>query len=434
MTRKVFISFLGTGNYKPCHYSRGEFISDEINFIQEATLEYLGAKQWNSNDAVYIMLTKDAREKNWIDNGQKNKDGNIITQEGLCTRLAKMGLPMRVNDASTFQGSDEKTIMRVFMQMFDLLNEGDELYLDITHAFRYLPMLMVVLANYAKFVKNVSIKSITYGNWEGRDEATNTAQIENLTMYNTLLDWTAATADFLHSGNASELKNLSFNEIKPILVKTSGKDNDANSIRQLINILVLFTDDILTCRGLNIINATNIVTLKEQLDKIGTSIIKPLNPILDKLRLSIQEYKEATNIENGFVAAIWCLEHGMYQQAATIAEETVISVICNRHGIDIDDDQNREVVGYAFYYLAGEKQQLEWNNLNPKPAKIAEIMQDNLITKDFISAFRSLQEIRNDINHAGMRRSKMPMASSSIKYKLKERISALHNLIFGDRD
>ena len=60
----------------------------------------------------------------------------------------------------------------------------------ITHAFRYLPMLVLVLANYAKFLKNVTVKSLTYGNYEAR-EGTN-APIVNLLPIAALQDWTTA--------------------------------------------------------------------------------------------------------------------------------------------------------------------------------------------------------------------------------------------------
>ena len=39
MNRKVFISVLGTGFYSSCSYVKGDFISSETRFVQQATME-----------------------------------------------------------------------------------------------------------------------------------------------------------------------------------------------------------------------------------------------------------------------------------------------------------------------------------------------------------------------------------------------------------
>ena len=38
------------------------------------------------------------------------------------------------------------------------MQDGDELYFDLTHGFRYLPMLVMVLINYSKFLKYAAEK------------------------------------------------------------------------------------------------------------------------------------------------------------------------------------------------------------------------------------------------------------------------------------
>lgn len=58
MARKVFISVLGTGLYGKCQYTRDDanFESDETFFIQSATLQYINAKDWTSNDLGLFCL------------------------------------------------------------------------------------------------------------------------------------------------------------------------------------------------------------------------------------------------------------------------------------------------------------------------------------------------------------------------------------------
>ena len=71
MPRKVFISFLGTSDYKECTYFKESF-SYKSRFIQEATLQYLASlEEWTEQDQILILLTKEAEKKNWKDNTTK---------------------------------------------------------------------------------------------------------------------------------------------------------------------------------------------------------------------------------------------------------------------------------------------------------------------------------------------------------------------------
>ena len=58
------------------------------------------------------------------------------------------------------EGKSTEEMWELFEVIYSQLQEGDELYLDITNSFRYLPMLLVVLVNYAKMLKNVTVKAI----------------------------------------------------------------------------------------------------------------------------------------------------------------------------------------------------------------------------------------------------------------------------------
>lgn len=66
MARKVFISVLGYSNYGKCFYTRKSegFKSDEVRYVQEATLQYLmSVSEWTKADCAYILLTKGAEQK-----------------------------------------------------------------------------------------------------------------------------------------------------------------------------------------------------------------------------------------------------------------------------------------------------------------------------------------------------------------------------------
>lgn len=79
MSRKVFISFLGTTDYFTSMYYRGKkFCSAEEKYVQIAALQYLQRETvWTKDDVAYILLTKPAEERNWRDNGHRCKDGSV---------------------------------------------------------------------------------------------------------------------------------------------------------------------------------------------------------------------------------------------------------------------------------------------------------------------------------------------------------------------
>ena len=128
--------------------------------------------------AIYTMSCQSGQvEKSKIDNWEtpaqaKNylvKRGERDTYTGLKKVLEKNKFPFEVKDIKIPNGDYEEEIWEIFESVYNVLKDGDEVYFDITHAFRSIPMLVMVLINYAKFLKNIKVKSITYGNWEARD-------------------------------------------------------------------------------------------------------------------------------------------------------------------------------------------------------------------------------------------------------------------------
>jgi hypothetical protein len=110
MARKVFISFLGSSFYSKCHYASGNFTSSETRFVQQATLEWIKAKEGCYPDVVKILLTENVRALNWNagiserENLQKQKEEYF----GLEKEIQNMGVKYQPVDIS--EGKDELEI------------------------------------------------------------------------------------------------------------------------------------------------------------------------------------------------------------------------------------------------------------------------------------------------------------------------------------
>lgn len=425
MNRKVFISVLGLGNYSSCFYTRidKEFKSKEVRYIQEATLDYLTkTEEWNSSDVAYILLTHGAEKKNWVDNGHVRPETNLpIEQSGLKTQLERMKLPFPVIPIKNLpDGNDEKEIWMIFEQVFKLLQENDELYFDLTHGFRYLPMLILVLGNYSKFLKNIVVKSITYGNYEARNRERNEAAIIDLHPLSDLQDWTFASANFLKNGNITQLKNLCDQNLKPILKEAKGSNLAATTLKKYMAALERVVNDMNTCRGINIIQGNNINELFYLSSQLTDVIIEPLKPVIEKMRDSFTEFMPSPNIKNGYLAAKWCFDNQLYQQALTILHETIISHICESE--KWGNIHHRELVSKALNIYINKTGQEGWQCSPDQVDLIKEILSNKALAF-LASTYKVTTSLRNDYNHAGMRSN--PANRQRLISQLKERIDTI---------
>jgi len=442
MARKVFISFLGYSNYGYCKYQKENFVSDNVRFIQTATLDYLQSlEKWNENDVAYFLLTKGAKEKNWVDNGHSQV---ATPQDGLATCLQKKNYPFSVKTVENLpDGKNEEEIFDIFKTVYAVLQPNDILYFDITHGFRSLPMLALVLVNYAKFLQHIEVRSITYGNYEVRAKVTDecvtppvyVAPIIDLLPLSQIQDWTFATADFLKNGNADRYEELANDYKRSIFVgHRSGDKHRAVDLTGLVQRLKSVVDDFQTCRGVEILHATHVAKLKENAKTIGETVIEPLNPVLEKIDEAFKDFDSSANCRNGFEAARWCIAHNLYQQAATILQETTISFFCEKYQLNICNEKERQNVNIAFACLkklvadtTAEEERIEIKKKIEESPLLQRLMADPLLSKEQVGkAFGLLTDERNDINHNGMRQA--PHSAKSIRENIEK---AFHSLYEG---
>jgi len=430
MARKVFISVLGTGPYSECTYGINGKPVMSTRYIQLATLSYLiqsgieKNEKWTDNDAAFIFVTKKSKSDQWIFG--KTREG--VDKEGLKAESETLNLPFVLTPIDIKDGKDENEIWEIFNTIFKLINEDDELYFDITHAFRYLPMLLLVLINYAKFLKKVTVKSITYGNFMNPNEV---KPIMDLTSISVLQDWTFAAGQYLENGSANRLVALCEQEFKPVLKETKGADTAAQNLKAFITKLSAVTEERKTCRGMDIIKSTSFKGLKECADNLEETFVDAFNPIFEKIKSSLVSFDENENVKNGLSAAVWCYDNGLYQQSATILQEFVVSFFCLRHDIRIDDEENREIINKAFNIKFNKTPEAGWKIADEKIDKLKQVLADDLFDNYvLINSFNSLTEVRNDFNHSGMRSKRSPMKPQAIKDNIKKCICAFSVILF----
>ena len=428
MHRKVFISVLGTSNYTACRYTIGNYKSEPVRFVQEATLDYLlhcnSAALWSDNDTAYILLTDKAKQENWQDGNKTNsRTHETIFEEGLQTRLAKMHLPFNVQPIENLPlGNNESEIWEIFNRLYEVIQEGDELYFDLTHGFRYLPMLVLVLGNYAHHLKHVSVCSITYGNFEGRNTETNEALLVNLLPLAAVQDWAFAAGQYLTHGHADSITELCNSSLRPILREAKGNNIGAAALKDWslrLNEVVLERQ---TCRGHSIIYACECNKLKSKAEKAEASIITPMKPIFESIQKSMQTFDEQQNIQNAFYAAEWCCRNGLYQQSVTLLQEYIVSVLCKYCSLDVLNPDERGLVNSALNIAYNQIPENGWrvNNEDDREKIRTVLLSDRIQNRDLQQLFAALTQLRNDLNHSGMRSNPTPLKAGQIVTKTKD--------------
>lgn len=431
MARKLFISFLGTGNYHECVYYDSQKQYRPTHFIQCATLEKIGAQQWEETDAVRIFATKKAKEQNW------NEELEGKDYAGLSKQLTDLGLKADIQCVSICDGKNETEMWDLFETVFSQIKEGDLLYVDLTHAFRYQPMLMLVLTNYAKFLKNIKVMHISYGNYEAGLKTTidgkdlTLAPIVNLLQLSQLQDWTTAAADFLQNGYVDKMSDLASNSIRLLQKEVSTRSDDNRKLASFVGELKTLVEERQTCRGLDISSGATQQKLMEEAGKLGEVVIKPLEPILEKVSQALP--KPEGSLNNCLDAAQWCYDNHLYQQSATILQEGVVTYFCERHGIAIANEEERGLVNSAFNIKAYALPQSKWDVKPAQIDKVKELLGDIVLSQPSVyCAFSNITDIRNDYNHAGFRSKRDPQSPANIKKNISKALQLFRDCLTDD--
>lgn len=435
--RKVFVSFLGTNDYLPCNYiCEAREPVKNVRFVQEATISW-HCKGWKKADEVLIFTTEEAHEKNWLDNGHKNLDGNGILCEGLETRLALLNISAQIKEVAIPTGKDEREIWDIFSTIVNELEEEDELYLDITHAFRSLPLLATVIINYAKVMKHILIKAISYGAMEAVGNVWQVKLIDieqrdipvfNLLPFDQLLDWSSAIDRFIAAGDATGIKGLTSTNVILKKKEVRGPDKEADSLKNMADALAGFSKTLAACRGKSIVQ--DAAKLKHAIREVKEQqLVKPLTPLLEKLEKTVADFSN-DEIRDGVAAARWCLKHNLVQQGFTLLQETMCTFILKQSTEEDTKDKNkRNLVGMAVKIERNSIKFDDWSKDAQQNEKTIEDIRDWLRTRQkLLNCMNNLSKDRNDLNHAGMNNS--PMAADKFGLKLHDYIEIFESRIY----
>jgi len=397
MARK-FISILGAGRYtKVNYYYKTQDNNRTTKYIQHAIID-LFCRKWDNNDQIIIFTTRKSEKMHW------NKLNSIITDLDLSCKHKNIKIP----DGQ----KGEKDIWRIFDLFADSIQSDDEIIFDITHAYRFIPMLGITALNYLKSIKNIQILNILYGAIEPLGDIRKIkdiplkmrkAPIYDLTPLDSINEWANAVTVFQQTGNINFLKNKIEKNINPVLKETKGKDKQAQRINIIDNYLNSISKNISTVRGNAIYNNKGFNKFLKNFETLKSNEIK-FKPIKHLMNIVIDKFTKFTTktISNLIYAVKICLQNNMYQQAITLCHESLICIVCNEANINWHIQKNREIVSKAFKIksLSLDNREDKWKIDRTDYDVLKHILQLKILNKTYKN-FEKLRSIRNDINHGG---------------------------------
>lgn len=216
-------------------------------------------------------------------------------------------------------GINEREIQEnisIILRLQEFLDNEDELIVDISHAFRSLPIFVMNLLIYLQNVspKKIKILHIHYGMIEAYKEFNDITQVVDLKAMMDVQEWITAAYAFSMFGNAYKIAEL-----------LGSQDEDIGSI------LESFSDTMNLNLFFPIQQLSNIKDKQYHTD-LPKQIINPV----------VEQYVQTFTVNNTtheksffqFKLADWQFKHKKYGQAFLTSNEALITFVCELNNMD----------------------------------------------------------------------------------------------------
>lgn len=296
-------------------------------------------------------------------------------------------------------GKNNTEIWENFQIIFDQLEDGDEIYVDITHSFRSIPIIIMAILNYAKFIKNIEVKGIYYGAFDAREEPENITPIFDLSLFNDITDWTIGAEKFISTGDMNSLGTQVSKTIRAHKSETQRKDEESDLINKINNSLKYFANGLYTVRGPKIsYYGTELKKVLREIRDINIDEFKPFGEIFDGVYEIVRPYS-GQEVKDIHYTVKLCKDLNLIQQAYTLLRENIVNFVALGAGVDIKDVEKRMAIENIILSRRTESDiKIEEDNLDMKE------MVKEFVNEDLGNLFNRVGEYRNDLNHGGYRK------------------------------
>ncbi len=277
-------------------------------------------------DNLYFKY--DGEDEKYMDILTEKKKKGSLNESDLESFLEQIDKYLNTKGSKAFMlnyNSSNKTDeiwenFETLLSIKDLINKDDEVYLDITHGFRYLPILNIFLLESLKLLQqnNFEIKAILYGLFAGEK-----SEIIDFKIFLDLLDWIKAINNFKKYADGLSLSELLDKED----IKASNVFIQFTNTLHIANIHALW----------GFIKDVN--SKLKKLQQTDNKIIKLLSGEFTELAKRFDKEKQS---DFQFELAKWLYDSHNYALSYIALYEAIITKSCELSGYDINNHDKRE--------------------------------------------------------------------------------------------
>lgn len=407
MASVKYISFLGynQSGYDEAVYPNPSNSSlqpvEPTSFVQEAFVQYAEQISGVKPKAI-LFLTTDARKNSFEGEGNLEQ---ILAQRDV--DVQSVDIP---------DGNTDDEFWEIFQKLRSVIEDGDELFLDVTHGFRVLPMVMLFAINYVRALKDIKIRGIWYGRL---DRKTGQATTQDYATLIEVSDWASAARTLRKSGSFAEFTEVSRSAVQQQQTETKKQFNRRKAAqfqvqKSVSEILSLFE----TANARTLLENERWSELKSRFSELRESygsIYKGAGKlVVELLEFAEEKLHDAYPAESRSKAIInWTAKHRMVQQGYTMLDELLTTYIIESLSENPTDKDIRVMIsGYCKTPIPELKNRMYKHDQISLIQKL-EGAQD---LEKYRSLYSRITETRNALNHAGYdRTSPHPSYSSYVK-------------------
>jgi CRISPR-associated Csx2 family protein len=330
---------------------------------------------------------------------ERAKNSRASESEPRYVEMLQDKLGDRVEWVDIPEGRSEQELWQIFDRVASTVDEGDTILLDITHAFRSIPLIVFAVAAYLRRTKGVTIAHIVYGAYEARDE-NNRAPIFDLTPLLELLDWTGGAEALLKRGDAELIAEKMVTAHQTL--RRMGTDTP-EKLKPLGQKLRELSQTLHLSRPREVMRiAYDLLPLLEEARTEFDRWAKPFALLAGQIRNELEplafdqsDTLSRENLEKQLGLVEHYLKKGLVVQAVTLAREWTVSyvLLCRGSGDWLsrsDREEAERALGAAAARLRGENAEPpEWFGQLPHNEELGRLWNE-------------LGNLRNDLAHCAM--------------------------------
>ena len=316
-TRRLLISFLGTGDYTPTYYTFPGSPRPErpTAFVQHAIIEHFH-QQMQPFTHVHMLLTSESKAGNWVELHDELRGAELLNE-----------LVLTSDDSIASDQQDTDSHWGWFRQILEVVNRDDEVVFDFTHGFRSVPIALSAALALLQRTKPFVLRGAYYGftpRLKPPQSPCEGSMIDMAPFYE-VNHWAEAVGSLVDSANADPLAALAKSSTSPLFPGLRDP-----KLQHSLTTLTAAVKDVDVQRVAE--RASDAIGRVHDAKDASTNAAERLllDLVLDKFAdLARHVGRGGYNLpyfQTQLILTDKLIEHGMHMQAFTVMSEMVISL------------------------------------------------------------------------------------------------------------